>query len=267
MNELARALAFEEGVRERAVDHVEPVPYGYALHTPSLPRVWDLNNLRVDRGDGLSARALAADADRLQGAAGLAHRRVAILDEALGGRLAEEFASLCWRADRYLYMVRRRPPERDADLTRVVEVPWEAIEPVRDATIREGRRGYDAETVRQLREATVRFTRAGNARHFAVLAEGKVVTAADLYSDGATAQVEDVVTVPEHRGRGHAAAVILRAVAEAQAAGHDFVFLTADDNDWPKHLYRRLGFDEVGRKWAFLKPPPELERESATASS
>ncbi len=81
------------------------------------------------------------------------------------------------------------------------------------------------------------------------------MAAADLYSDGATAQVEDVATLPAHRGRGHATAVVLRAVAEADRAGHDFVFLIADDNDWPKHLYRRIGFDEVGRKHSFLKPP------------
>jgi GNAT superfamily N-acetyltransferase len=265
MDDLARAIAFEESVRERAVDRLEPLPYGYVVHTTSLPKVWDLNNLRVERG-GVTAQQLAADAERLQGAARLAHRRVTILDEALGNELADGFAAMGWRADRYLYMARRRPPERVVDLARVAEVPWEAIEPVREAIIREGRRGEDEETIRQLRQATVRFTRAGNARHFAVLSDGKVVTAADLYSDGTTAQVEDVVTLPEHRSRGHASAVILRAVAEADRAGATFVFLIADDDDWPKHLYRRLGFDELGRKWSFLKPPPEPDRAGAATT-
>lgn len=256
MDDLARAVAFEEMLRERCVERVEALPYGHAVLTPSLPKVWDLNNVRVEREDGVTAQELVADADRLLGEAGLAHRRVAVLDEALGDELAPEFRSLGWRADRFVYMVRRRPPEREAGLTRVEEVPWEALETIREAIVREEPWGHDDEVVRQVHAAAVRAARAGDARHFAVVADGEVVAAADLYSDGATAQVEDVATLPAHRGHGHATAVVLRAVAEADRAGHDLVFLIADDNDWPKHLYSRLGFDEVGRKWTFLMAPP-----------
>ena len=256
MGDFERALAFEETLRERSVDRIEQLSYGRAVYTPSLPKVWDLNNLRVGRGDGITALELAADAERLQGKAGLAHRRVTILDEALGEELADDFRSRGWRVDRFVYMVRRRAPEREPDLARVEEVAWEALDAIREAIVRDEPWGDDDETVRQLGEATLRVARAGNARHFAVVDDGAVVAAADLYSDGATAQVEDVATLVAHRGRGHASAVVLRAVAEADRTDHDFVFLIADDNDWPKDLYRRLGFDEVGRKWAFVKPPP-----------
>ena len=267
MDDLARAVAFEEALRERSVDRVEPLPYGHVVYTPSLPKVWDLNNLRVERGEGLTAEELAADAERLQGQAGLAHRRVTVLDEALGDELAPHFRALGWRSDRFVYMVRRRTPERDADRARVEEVPWEALEAIREAIVRAEPWGDDDETVRQLREAARRVARAGRARHFAVLVDGEIVAAADLYSDGATAQVEDVATLPAHRGRGHASATVLRAVAEVERAGADFVFLIADDNDWPKHLYGRLGFDEVGRKWTFLKPPPQPELTGAAEST
>ena len=91
-------------------------------------------------------------------------------------------------------------------------------------------------------------------------AAGEVVSAADLFSDGRTAQVEDVVTSPEQRGRGYASAVVLRAVAEAKRTGHDFVFLIADDADWPKELYTRLGFAPLGRKWTFLRRPAPAAR-------
>lgn len=253
MDELSRALAFEEALRESAVDRMEPLPYGHVVYTPSLPNVWDLNNVRVDRDTGVSAQRLAADADRLQGELGLTHRRVTVLDERLGGELAEDFRALGWRAERFLYMVRRRPPERDADVARVREVPWEALRKIREEIARAEPRIEDEETVRQLREAAGRVARAGNARHFAVLSDAEVVASADLYSDGVTAQVEDVATLPAHRGRGHASAVVLQAVAEAERAGHDLVFLIAADDDWPKSLYHRLGFDAVGRKWAFSK--------------
>jgi predicted GNAT family acetyltransferase len=104
-------------------------------------------------------------------------------------------------------------------------------------------------------DATQLAGREGNARHFAVRVSGEVASAADLYSDGRTAQVEDVATTSEHRGRGYATAVVLRAVEEALATGHDFVFLVADAEDWPKELYVRLGFAPLGHTWTFLKTP------------
>jgi ribosomal protein S18 acetylase RimI-like enzyme len=104
-------------------------------------------------------------------------------------------------------------------------------------------------------DAWVRVSKLWQARHFAVLADGEAASAADLYADGATAQVEDVVTAPAHRNRGHGSAVVARAVEEALRGGNDLVFLVAADDDWPKELYGRLGFEAIGRRWSFLKPP------------
>jgi ribosomal protein S18 acetylase RimI-like enzyme len=81
-----------------------------------------------------------------------------------------------------------------------------------------------------------------------------VVSYTDLYVDGADAQVEDIGTLPEHRGRGYASAVVLAAIAAARNKGAEFVFLVADKEDWPKELYRRLGFDELGYYVKFVSP-------------
>ena len=43
--------------------------------------------------------------------------------------------------------------------------------------------------------------------------------------------------------------------ASFDVAKAEFVFLVADANDWPKELYRRLGFDEVGHYTKFFEPP------------
>ena len=48
---------------------------------------------------------------------------------------------------------------------------------------------------------------------------------------------------------------LLRALEEARAGGASLVFLLADLNDWPRRLYERLGFDEIGRTWSFTKWP------------
>jgi hypothetical protein len=33
------------------------------------------------------------------------------------------------------------------------------------------------------------------------------------------------------------------------------ILIEADRDDWPRELYRRLGFDEIGRTCAFLRKP------------
>jgi hypothetical protein len=54
--------------------------------------------------------------------------------------------------------------------------------------------------------------------------------------------------------------VILRAVQAARDAGARHVFIVADEEDWPRHLYARLGFDQIGRTWEFLRPPLATQR-------
>ncbi len=93
------------------------------------------------------------------------------------------------------------------------------------------------------------------ARFFAVRVRGRIASMCDLYVHDGVAQVEDVQTFEEHRGRGMASAVVLRAAAEARAAGCDLVFLVADRRDWPRRLYARLGFDPVDGFHVFVRRP------------
>jgi GNAT superfamily N-acetyltransferase len=104
----------------------------------------------------------------------------------------------------------------------------------------------------QLIDATAREARARTATHLGIRDEtGDLVAMTKLYSDSVTAQVEDVYTVPVWRNRGCARRLITRAIALAREAGHEFVFIEADDNGWPKQLYSRLGFDPIGRIGVF----------------
>jgi GNAT superfamily N-acetyltransferase len=249
--ELERAAAFEDALLETAAERIERVPLGSAVFTDSLPVVWSLNLLRVEEA-GASAEEIAAEADRLQGGAGLEHRRVAIQDEDAGRDLEEGFTALGWKPDVFLFMVPRREPNRSVDTNGVVEVEREALRPIREAILGEWLGDLDGEVLRQIGESDRRFAEAGNARHFAVVVGGEPVSSTDLFSDGRTAQIEDVGTLPDHRGAGYASAVVMKALEEARAMGHDFIFLIADARDWPKEMYRRLGFDSIGEKYAFL---------------
>jgi GNAT superfamily N-acetyltransferase len=259
MSELARAVAFEEALRERCAERIVPFRFGRAVFNDTYPDVWDLNVLRVDEPAGATVEALADEAERVHGEAGHAHRRVVVLDEALGARLEPGFRRLGWESDCFVFMAFRGPGSRSAPAADVEEVDAGELRPLREAIVRAEPWADSEEVVHQVLESGALTARAANARHFVVRVEGEPASGADLYSDGRTAQVEDVATFPAHRGRGLASAVVLRAVAEALAAGHDFVFLVADDGDWPKELYARLGFAPLGRKWQFLRKPARAD--------
>jgi ribosomal protein S18 acetylase RimI-like enzyme len=250
--ELERANAFEEAMRDAAVERTVPSEFGVALFTDSLPVVWSLNCVRIETSQA-GAEELVAEVERLQ--AGLPHRRIVVMDETLGRDLEEPLRKLGWQADAFVFMVPRQDPERPARGIRIEEVAQTDLAPLRRHILQEWLSEADDEAVRQVGEMDRLYGEIGNARHFAVLVDGELVSSTSLFSDGETAQIEDVATMPQHRGQGYARALVLHALAEARAAGNDLVFLVADARDWPKEIYRRLGFETIGGKYAYLLHP------------
>jgi ribosomal protein S18 acetylase RimI-like enzyme len=250
MSELERIRAFDRAFLERLAERSVRGRYGTAFFVDRLPRVYWLNAVAVDLGIEASAAELASEADRLQ--AGLRHRKIAIDDE-LGAAVEGDFRAAGWRVDRLLIMVHRSDgAELEAS---VDEVEPGELEPVWAAGIREGEYGRDEDVVRQLVEAQHRRRRAVRVRYFAARVDGRIASYCELFSDGQTAQVESVMTLERFRGRGLGKAIVAHAVREARAAGHSLVFVVADADDWPKELYRRLGFEPVGRIWDFIREP------------
>jgi ribosomal protein S18 acetylase RimI-like enzyme len=230
---------------------VEPFRFGTAVFTPELPLRHDSNYLLVETLPvDVSAADLVEEAERVQGAAGLEHRLLLFRDADLGERFAPHLVSLGWRRDRHVVMAQRRQPERTINARVASEVTEADLREARERQILSYPWGTP-EVARQLLEAKRRIP--VEARFFAVIAGGAVASYCDLYLDGEIAQVEDVASMPEHRGRGYASAVVLRAVEEARARGAELVFLVADSEDWPKELYRRLGFDEIGANVKLLR--------------
>jgi ribosomal protein S18 acetylase RimI-like enzyme len=223
----------------------EPSRFGVAVFDERVPLRYDSNHLLVDGlPEVVSAGDLAEEAGRLD------RRAVMIRDRRTGERLAPGFEALGWTVHRGLVMAHRRPPERTVDTGLVEEMDEAALRPARRRLLA-GEPWATPAVVEQLLDAKLSVARALTARFFAVLAGGEVAAYVDLYHDGRTAQIEDLATLEEHRGRGYASALVLRALQEARRAGCDLVFLVADADDWPKLLYGRLGFDELGR---YVKP-------------
>ena len=242
---LARAYAFlERG--DMHGNRTAPSSVGTAVYLDELPKRLDSNFLQVERdADAPEIEAEAARLDR---------QMIHVPDSQLGERLVPHFAERGWRVSRVTLMAQVREPEKEADLSRVEEVAEEELRPARVA-LNAGQPWGAPEVMEQLFAGKHVIGRSMDVRFFAVKVDGEVVSYTDLYQDGPEAQVEDVGTVPEHRNEGRATAVVLGAIAEARKAGAEFVFLVADANDWPKLLYGRLGFDEVGHYTKFFVPP------------
>src|SRR6478672_5150300 len=243
--ELARSYAFMARGDMSGTRVVES-PVGRAVYTDELPRRLDGNYLWVDRAS--DAEELVAEAARLE------RRLIFVPDPELGDALAPWFKDQGWRIDRHVVMAQLREPEREADLSLVREVSEPELRDARRQVLAD-EHWATAEVLDQIFAAKGLIGERVRTRFFAVELEGEVVSYTDLYLDGADAQVEDVGTVPEHRNEGRATAVVLGAIAQARAAGAEFVFLVADAKDWPKVLYGRLGFDEVGHYTKFFAPP------------
>jgi ribosomal protein S18 acetylase RimI-like enzyme len=217
----------------------EPSRFGTAVFDDDLPLRHDSNYLLVE-ADDVGADELEIEANRLE-------RKAILLPNAeLGERLAPAFTQRGWLLHRGLVMVQRRETDRRIDTAIVAEVDERALRPAR-RTMLAGEPWATAELVEQLLDAKPAIGRSVEARFFAVHVDGGVAAYTDLYLDGRTAQVEDVATLPQYRGRGYASALVAHAAAEARRAGCDFVFLVSDAEDWPQELYRRLGFGDVGR--------------------
>jgi GNAT superfamily N-acetyltransferase len=247
---LERIKRFLRRTEEAVCDETLATPHGLALLTPSLPLVWQLNAIRVD-APGAEVGALVAEADEVQARFG--HRKLVVYDEGLGDRLAPELSARGWNVFRLVVLARRRPPDRPP-APAGAEVSREQGAAALAAFRREQPFGWQEEAVRQLAEMDDRYTRAVAGRDFAAPPEDPAC-ACRLYSDGELAQVDEVGTLESRRGLGFARAAVLAAADAAASENRDPIFLQTDASDWPQQLYRKLGFDELGTIYEFLKLP------------
>jgi ribosomal protein S18 acetylase RimI-like enzyme len=247
-----RIEAYLRWREESTSTRVEPSRFGTALFNDDFPSYWDGNFLRVDRPVDATAKQLVAETDRLFER--FTHREIVVLDEPVGSRLAASFGRDGWEVDRLVFMVQRREPDRGSVVT-VEECTFEEVYPLMLETNLASHGGMTKEAAET--NAVVRrvFVDVTGARFFVVRVDGVLAGFGELYVHEGVAELDDVHTLERFRRRGIARAVVGHAVREAREAGADLVFLIADDANWPKELYAKLGFDPVGRFWQFTKPP------------
>ena len=87
----------------------------------------------------------------------------------------------------------------------------------------------------------------------AVEVEGSLVGYSQLERDGDGAEVTQVYVLPEHRGRGLGTALTCAAMSTGESARD--LWICADDEGRPKHLYARLGFRPAWTTMEFERVP------------
>jgi GNAT superfamily N-acetyltransferase len=249
-----------------AVGRTVTAAWGQAFLSPDIERCTDRNLLwAIGDAGGLSATDLDGHAGRLLGSHDLVHYRRLLLEPPAQRRLDQDLGALGYRVDHHAFLLHAGPsaaPEAVAGVT-VVEVSVDAVLAATDRYLQtdpDTLYGRDARTREHLLEHHRAYGPTGGAeRRFAVLDDDDVVAWARLWTRGAEAQVEDVVCLAEHRGRGYGRAVVATATRAALGCGAELLFIVADASDWPKDLYVRLGYATAGTVGSYLRLAPGIE--------
>jgi ribosomal protein S18 acetylase RimI-like enzyme len=252
MAEMQRAWEFECALQDRFARGRTEFELGTALFDDSLRRVYDANFVRFERGfDELTGRSVEAAADQLQ--ASMRHRKVVIPDEQAGARVAEELKGRGWRYYTLVTMAYRGARGRHpGDERPVEEVDPRALRSARERALDDGRR--DAEARRQIVSFTELMAAATPTRLFAARADrDEIGSFCALFQGEGIGQIDEVTTVEQYQRRGLAGAVVAAAVRASLQDGDELTFLVADEADWPKDWYTRLGFEPIGRRYELLR--------------
>jgi len=214
------------------------------------PDVWDANHVsgvRAATAEQIAAVLRAADA----GLAHCAHRLFAVdplTPPAFVARLAlDDYAELTPTIQLVLDGALRAAPPA-VDLRPVTsEADWQSLAALLAADHAEGVRtsGPLPAHVTAGMLASYRAKAPAYQFYLARVAGGDCAYGAGVRCDGDVGMVEDLFTLPSHRGRGIASAVIAHAVADLRRRGAGPVLIGAHADDEPKRLYAKLGFDPV----------------------
>jgi ribosomal protein S18 acetylase RimI-like enzyme len=249
-DDLGRALAFMARVDEAAATDVREWRLGTALITPELPKVWDASYLRVEDPGADDGERVAAEALNVAREAGLAHAAVVVTGDDVASRLGSGLRAEGFEEARFVLMgLREVPPPPEVAIT---EVFFEDVAASRRLITLETSPGDEA-LADQLRELDRRLEATIGGRWFAVLEDGEAVARAWLLSSGGIGQVEDVATLPAHRGRGLARAVVSAAARASHADGNELTFVIADADETTPELYRKAGFEPIGFKRRYVR--------------
>jgi predicted N-acetyltransferase YhbS len=247
-------LAGEHRLIRELSERIVPLPWGFVSLDDAVPSVFHANAVHVTATEGVTAAELIAAAEERLTHFG--HRWVVVPHEPLWQELTPGFEAAGWTWTTELYMAHAREPDRIAVPESVHEIGYEELATSEDTFIATEPWGQDAGVRGEFTHRNRRTSDATHERIFAALDEGAPVAWAKLRVLGDVLQIEDVATLAHERGLGLGRGVVTAALQAARATEHEAIFVVADDDDWPKELYAKLGFDPIGRVRVFERRVP-----------
>ena len=255
-SDVDRIAVFEQRFAQAQATDVVDLPWGFALLQRDFPDAYSHNRIVVT-SDAPAAEILST-VDELLGGAGVQHRYVSVLDNALGQDLRSDFLDAGYEHEPLVTMIHSG---------REAEPPTHQVHPMsldllRPAIIRDWRVQLpDAtdEVLAQLADRTALYSRGADVTLLAVFDGAEIAARADLYVENANsiAQLESLFTHPNFRGRGYGESLVREALKRSRSAGCELSFLEADLHDWPREWYSRLGYLEARRTHDFTRPQPK----------
>jgi GNAT superfamily N-acetyltransferase len=247
---LGRALALQFSLPVRRAAQVRDVPGGVAVLDPRFR--WSHDDNRLLLTDPVAAGTVAETAARAAADADVPDAAATLFWPG-AAEVAAELSGRGWQSGELVVMARGATPVGGGDRAGIVDqrevhALWDRSWRRQLASRFPDERLRD-EVVGQLVGREHRNDEVLAVTDVAVREEGRVVAAAQLRVDGATAVVDAVMTDPAARRRGFGGAVLARCLDLAATAGCDLVVLEAVADDWPRHWYARQGFDVVGSTW------------------
>jgi uncharacterized protein (DUF952 family)/GNAT superfamily N-acetyltransferase len=242
----ARVMGFEPSMLRRGATAEEPVTGGVAVRTDAWPVSRMHNQLLLGRPDRTDPATVVAEADRALTAHGL--HPGALLWGPGADELADGLRAAGWSvsANEAMTAPTATGAATGAGAAAVTELDHHELRRFRRACWARDLPGAGPGDLDQLVDRDTGDDRVLALHRLAVVADDRVVAAATLRRDGATAWLDAVETDPAHRGRGHGRALLARSRELAAEHGCDLLALGADAADWPRDWYRRSGFTPVG---------------------
>jgi ribosomal protein S18 acetylase RimI-like enzyme len=242
----ARARERHHSLQATVCDVLEPWDHGTVLRATRYPTYFDLNVVRVEEDPQMSVDALVAFADRAL--AGLDHRRVDIEPPDVGESLRAGFGARGWSTARLVWMLHEGSPP--SPRMAVEEVAFDAVNALREAWFAEDFPGLElGDHLAEGREVAGIL----GAQVLAVMDAGTPVAYTQVERLHRSGEIAHVYVRRDHRGRGLGAALTCAAIEALRDV--DELWIVADDEGRPKHLYSRLGFRPAWTAFEMLRLP------------
>ncbi|MGH3861143.1 GNAT family N-acetyltransferase [Actinokineospora sp.] len=229
---LRRIAAFEDRFARVQATEIVEFGWGHALLQHDYPASWHHNRVVVT--SEVEPAVVIVAADKVLGDNGHAHRLVNFTDGPQGAAAAPAFEAAGYEAERIVTMI------HSGDLSARVRGPVEALsfDELRQSLLEDWKADYpddSDESHAQLADRARLYSLGAEVTFLGVRdASGDVVARGELCVSDGLAQFENVVTRPEHRGKGYAKGMVIEALHRARDAGCDLSFLTAEATSWPR---------------------------------